>query len=143
MLTFQNDKEEYEYMLNHYLLSDAVLDEFGSEPIDEYGSYRQVDDWMRKRILNWLHSKDFYWDVIWGIDDYGDEESEDDDEEEEQPKGEVHVQVESVGKKNPDDMVVDKAAEVGEERHDEDVHQVEENQLDEKQKGNEMVSRKL
>lgn len=63
---FQNDQEEYEFVLSNYLLFDAVLDAFGDEPVAEYGSYRQVNAWTRSRILNWLRTKDFYWDEILG-----------------------------------------------------------------------------
>ena len=57
---FQNDAEEYEFVLNNYLLFNAVFDAFGDEPIAEYGSYRQVNTWMRTKILNWVRTKDFY-----------------------------------------------------------------------------------
>lgn len=76
---FQNDEEEYEFVLNSYLLFDAVLDAFGEEPISEYGSYRQVSVWMRTNILTWLRRQDFYQNEIYGIN--GEEEEEDEDEE--------------------------------------------------------------
>jgi hypothetical protein len=76
---FQNDAEEYAFVLNNTLLFDAVFNEFGYEPVSEYGSYRQVNPWMRKQILNWVHRHDFYWDEVFGVDeeDNSDEQQED------------------------------------------------------------------
>jgi hypothetical protein len=104
---FQNDAEEYEWVLNNKLLFDAVFDAFGYEPIAEYGSYRQVDTWMRGQILNWLHAQDFYWDEVWGVNDYGEEEEdeeEDEDEEEEEGEEDVVAQSELLVQQNEDDQ---------------------------------------
>ena len=76
---FQNDAEEYEWVLNNSLLWDAVFNEFGYDINLIYGTYRQVDDWMRTIILQWLHRQDFYWDEL-----YGDSEEDEEDEEDQQ-----------------------------------------------------------
>lgn len=92
---FQNNQEEYEKGLDNHFRFDAVLDAFGDEPITEYVSYRQVDEWMRSRILNWLRTKDFYYDEILGLDEEGeqdDEEEEKDEEEEEEEQDEEEQQ---------------------------------------------------
>lgn len=80
---FQNDAEEYEWVLNNSLLWDAVFNHFGYDPIYEYGSYRQVDT-MRSIILKWLHRQDFYWDERWGLNDVEVEEEDEEDEEDQQ-----------------------------------------------------------
>ena len=81
---FQNDAEEYEWVLNNSLLWDAVFNHFGYDPVYEYGSYRQVDTWMRSIILKWLHRQDFYWDERWGLNDVEVEEEDEEDEEDQQ-----------------------------------------------------------
>lgn len=87
---FQNDAEEYEWVLNNGLLWDAVFNHFGYDPVVEYGSYRQVDTWMRTIILKWVHKQDFYWDELWGLNDV-EEEEEDEEKEEDQQDAQQNV----------------------------------------------------
>ena len=63
---FENDAEEYAFILNNPLLFEAVIKEFGYKPVSKYGSYAQVNPWMRSKILRWVHSQEFNWDDVFG-----------------------------------------------------------------------------
>ena len=81
---FQNDAEEYEWVLNNSLLWDAVFNHFGYDINLQYGTYRQVDPWMRTIILTWVRRQDFYWDELYGYDEEDTEEDEEDQQDAQQ-----------------------------------------------------------
>lgn len=81
---FQNDAEEYEWVLNNSLLWDAVFNHFGYDINLQYGTYRQVDPWMRSIILRWVRRQDFYWDELFGYDEEDIEEDEEDQQDAQQ-----------------------------------------------------------
>lgn len=76
---FQNEVDEYAFVLNNPLLWDAVFNEFRYEPVMEYGSYRQVNEYMRTQILRWVRRQDFYWDEVLGLNEDEDIDKEDED----------------------------------------------------------------
>ncbi|PWA96165.1 hypothetical protein CTI12_AA041840 [Artemisia annua] len=59
-----SEEEEWETVLRNYYLTDLVLDGYGAEPIDEYGSYRKIPKELRKQILTWLRKQNGYYEML-------------------------------------------------------------------------------
>lgn len=53
-------EKEWSLVLSSIYLFTRVLDTYGSEIYDEYGSYKNIDPFMRDRILEWLRKERFY-----------------------------------------------------------------------------------
>lgn len=53
-------EEEYANALDDESIFEAIVNHFGGEIIDEYGSYRKVCPWQRGLILKWLRMQSFY-----------------------------------------------------------------------------------
>ena len=53
-------EDEYAYALDDEPIFEAIVNHFGGEIIDEYGSYRKVCPWQRGVILKWLRMQSFY-----------------------------------------------------------------------------------
>ena len=53
-------EEEYAIALDDASIFEAIVNHFGGEIIDEYGSYRKVCPWQRGVILKWLRKQTFY-----------------------------------------------------------------------------------
>ena len=83
---FPSEADEYEFVLNNALLWDVVFNEFGYDPVLEFGNYRQVSTVMRTQILRWVRKQDFYWDEVLGLN-----EEEDIEEEEEEEVGVIKI----------------------------------------------------
>ena len=81
---FPSEADEYEFVLNNALLWDAVFNEFGYDPVLEFGNYRQVSIGMRTQILRWVRRHDFYWDEVLGLNEEEDIEEEEEEELEQQ-----------------------------------------------------------
>ena len=79
---FLSEADEYEFVLNNTLLWDAVFNEFGYDPVLEFGNYRQVSIGMRTQILRWVRRHDFYWDEVLGLNEEEDIEEEEEDQQE-------------------------------------------------------------
>ena len=80
---FLSEADEYEFVLNNTLLWDAVFNEFGYDPVLEFGNYRQVSIGMRTQILRWVRRHDFYWDEVLGLNEEEDIEEEEEEDQEE------------------------------------------------------------
>ena len=107
---FQNDAEEYEWVLNNSLLWDAVFNHFGYDINLQYGTYRQVDPWMRTIILTWVRRQDFYWDELYG------EDEEDEEDEEDQQDAQQNV-VEQQNEQDAQQNVVEQQNEEGQQQN--------------------------
>ena len=64
-----SEEEEWEKVLNNCYLLDLVLEGFGAEPIEEYGSYMKIPPKSRNQILTWLRKQDGYKEMLLGEDD--------------------------------------------------------------------------
>ena len=53
-------EEEHVNALDDESIFKAIVNHFGGEIIDEYGSYRKVCPWQRGVILKWLRVQSFY-----------------------------------------------------------------------------------
>ena len=71
------EEEEFDKVLRNYYLNDLLLDGYGAEPIDEYGSYRQIPKELRTQILTYLRKQDGCYEALLG-------DSEEEKEEEKQ-----------------------------------------------------------
>jgi hypothetical protein len=58
------EEEEFDKVLRTYYLNDLLLDAFGGEPIDEYGSYRKIPKELRTKILTHLRKQDAYYEAL-------------------------------------------------------------------------------
>ncbi|PWA80813.1 WRKY domain, Leucine-rich repeat domain, L domain-like protein [Artemisia annua] len=58
------EEEEFDKVLRTYYLNDLLLDAYGAEPIDEYGSYRQIPKELRTQILTYLRKQDGYYEAL-------------------------------------------------------------------------------
>lgn len=79
---FLSEADEYKFVLNNTLLWDAMFNEFGYDPVLEFGNYRQVSIRMRTQILRWVRRHDFYWDEVLGLNEEEDIEEEEEDQQE-------------------------------------------------------------
>ncbi|PWA45701.1 guanosine-3',5'-bis (diphosphate) 3'-pyrophosphohydrolase [Artemisia annua] len=58
------EEEEFDKVLRTYYLNDLLLDAYGAEPIDEYGSYRQIPKELRTQMLTYLRKQDGYYEAL-------------------------------------------------------------------------------
>ena len=110
---FPSEADEYEFVLNNALLWDAVFNEFGYDPVLEFGNYRQVSTVMRTQILRWVRRQDFYWDEVLGLN----EEEDIDEEEEEELEQQQGVVEQQQGVVEQQNNVVDQQHNVVEQQH--------------------------
>ena len=53
-------EEEYSKILSHELLFNEVMLTFGHAVYEEYGSFKNVEPWMRDKIIEWCRKKPYY-----------------------------------------------------------------------------------
>jgi hypothetical protein len=53
-------EEEYSKILSHELLFNEVMLTFGHAVYEEYGSFKDVEPWMRDKIIEWCRKKSYY-----------------------------------------------------------------------------------
>ena len=53
-------EEEYANALGDEAIFEAIVNHFGGDVIEEYGSYSKVCPWQRGVILKWLRRQSFY-----------------------------------------------------------------------------------
>jgi hypothetical protein len=70
------EEEEFDKVLRTYYLNDLLLDAFGGEPIDEYGSYRKIPKELRTKILTHLRKQDGYYEALLSDDEEEEEEKQ-------------------------------------------------------------------
>lgn len=76
MAYFGSDEEEWAKVLSNTRLFDEVVDTFGVEPIDKYGSYKNISKELREKILKWLRRKLYYYLELLGAGE-GNQDPED------------------------------------------------------------------
>ena len=57
-------EEEYSKILSHELLFNEVELTLGFAVYEEYGSFRDVEPWMRDKIIEWCRKKSYYREYI-------------------------------------------------------------------------------
>ena len=70
------EEEEFDKILRTDYLNDLLLDGYGAELIDEYGSYRQIPKELRTQILTYLRKQDGYYEALSGDDKEEEEEKQ-------------------------------------------------------------------
>ena len=70
------EEVKFDQVLRTDYLNDLLLDSYGAEPIDEYGSYRQIPKEMRTQILTYLRKQDGYYEALLSDDEEEEEEKE-------------------------------------------------------------------
>ena len=70
------EEEEFDKVLRTDYLNDLLLDSYGAEPIDEYGSYRQIPKELRTQILTYLRKQDGYYEALLSDDEEEEEEKQ-------------------------------------------------------------------
>lgn len=70
----RSEEEEYKKVLNNDFLMDLLLEGYGAEPIDEYGSYMKVPNKCMKQMLNWLRQQEGYYEMLLGYTPIQEEE---------------------------------------------------------------------
>ena len=83
------EEEEFDKVLRTYYLNDLLLDAYGGEPIDEYGSYRKIPKELRTKILTYLRKQDGYYEALLS----------DEEEEKKEPVDTVLPKVDDLGQR--------------------------------------------
>jgi hypothetical protein len=61
-------EQEWSKALSHELLYNEIINHWGVEIFDEYGSYANCAPWQRDRILVWLRKKSYYREYLEEVD---------------------------------------------------------------------------
>jgi hypothetical protein len=61
-------EQEWSKVLSHELLYNEIINHWGVEIFDKYGSYANCAPWQRDRILVWLRKKSYYREYLEEVD---------------------------------------------------------------------------
>ena len=61
-------EEEYSKILSHELLFNEVMLHWGHAVYEEYGSFEDVEPWMRDKIIEWCRKKPYYKEYMEELD---------------------------------------------------------------------------